>query len=272
MLYEQQMMADMSSELGAKAANASLTEMLPEMARKIPNVAGSSGARVGMLDLPPLTVGPLSLRLAAANGDPSAQFEVGARLAEGRGINQDFKEAMRWYQRSAAQGFAQSQYRLGTLYERGLGTEADVGRARVWYERAAEQGNIKAMHNLAVLAAGPEQGAPDYVEAARWFGEAAQSGLADSQYNLGVLYENGLGVTQNPEMAYKWYSLAAASGDPEAVKRRDQLKTLLSPEELQTAAQLVSAFQAKPRETLANDPRAAGQEWQRRQSGNGDNT
>ncbi len=269
MLYEQQVMADLSGDLGVRAANASLTDMLPEeRGSHAPDVAGGNAApgRVGMLDLPPATVGPLSLRLAAANGDASAQFEVGARLAEGKGTGQDFKEAMRWYQRSAAQGFAQAQYRLGTLFERGLGTDADVGRARVWYQRAAEQGNVKAMHNLAVLAAGPVQGSPDYVLAARWFGEAAESGLADSQYNLGVLYENGLGVTQDTERAFKWYSLAATAGDQEAVKRRDQLKVLLSGEELKAATELVSTFRAKPSEALANDPRAAGQDWQRRQS------
>src|SRR5207244_7711100 len=35
------------------------------------------------LNLPPATVGPYSLRLAAAHGDASAQFEVAVRLAEG---------------------------------------------------------------------------------------------------------------------------------------------------------------------------------------------
>ena len=115
------------------------------------------------VSLPPATVGPLSLRLAAANGDPSAAFEVGARLAEGKGTSQNFTEAITWYQKSAAQGFAQAQYRLGTLYERGLGVKADVARAQSWYERAAEQGHIKAMHNLAVLSAGRSTGSPDYI-------------------------------------------------------------------------------------------------------------
>ncbi len=90
-------------------------------------------ARTSALNLPPVTVGPLSLRLAAANGDPSAEFEVGVRLAEGRGTAQNLEEAVRWYQRSAARGFAQAQYRLATHLERGFGTKKDIGRARIWY-------------------------------------------------------------------------------------------------------------------------------------------
>lgn len=216
-------------------------------------------------DLPPLTVGPQSLRLAAANGDPSAEFEVGARLAEGKGTEQNFKEAMRWYQRSATRGFAQAQYRLGTLYERGLGTAVDLGRARVWYQRAAEQGNVKAMHNLAVLSAGSANGQPDYPNAARWFRDAAERGLADSQFNIGVLHESGLGVDKDIKTAFKWFTLAAAGGDVEAGKRRDLVKGQLSTEELAAAQKLVNDFQPVKVDPIINDPRVAGEDWKARQ-------
>lgn len=223
------------------------------------------------LALPPATVGPLSLRLAAANGDPSAAFEVGARLAEGKGTTQNFKEAMTWYQRSAAKGFAQAQYRLGTLYERGLGVKADPGRARAWYQRAAEQGNVKAMHNLAVLSAGRDSGSPDYTTAAQWFQSAADHGLADSQYNLAVLHENGLGVAKDPSRAYIWYALAAKSGDKEAARRRDALARDLDPKARQSAEVAVSSFTPKIVIPIVNDARVAGEDWKKRQgaSGNG---
>jgi localization factor PodJL len=218
------------------------------------------------LDLPPATVGPLSLRLAAAEGDPSAEFEVGTRLAEGKGTQQDFKEAIRWYQRSASRGFAQSQYRLATLFERGLGTKPDLARARVWYQRAAEQGNVKAMHNLAVLSAGRESGSPDYMTAAKWFEAAAQHGLADSQFNLAVLTEAGLGVAKDQKSAYKWFSLAARSGDAESIRRRDALKAQMSPDDLAEAELLAGTFAPKPLLPLVNDSRVAGEDWKKRQS------
>lgn len=276
-IYEQQVLASLSGKLGSVAAAQSPEALLPEQSGRIdtayseaapaPAAAGDAAQRAGALDLPPATVGPLSLRLAAANGDASAEFEVAARLAEGKGTGQDFAEAMRWYQRSASKGFAQAQYRLGTLYERGLGTAKDIGRAKAWYVRAAEQGNVKSMHNLAVLAAGGETGAdgtPDYATALRWFTRAAEHGLADSQYNLAVLLENGLGTAPDKVAALKWYTLAAKSGDADAVARRDALAAALGAKERAESERQAAAFSARPALPLANDARAAGEDWKRR--------
>ena len=222
-------------------------------------------------ELPPALVGPLSLRMAAAKGDASAAFEVATRLAEGRGIKQDFKQAIVWYQRAAAKGLAIAQYRLGTLYERGLGTQADATRARAWYKKAADQGNIKAMHNMAVLSAGNGQTAPDYASAAKWFKDAAERGLADSQFNLGVLYENGLGVAKDPRQAYVWFSLAARGGDAEALRRRDQLLATLDEATVKSGNEDVQKWHSRPTDVRVNDPRVAGDQW-RAQAGNGDQT
>ena len=262
-----QAMANMSGKLGQAAAlNQAIPAaidvskdgaMMPASVLKNSNMASTA------LDLPPSSVGPLSLRMAAANGDPSAEFEVGARLAEGKGTDQSFKDAAKWYQRSATRGFVQAQYRLGTLYERGLGMKADQARAEDWYKRAADQGNVKAMHNLAVLSANQTKGTPDYATASHWFTQAAERGLSDSQFNLAVLHENGLGVAQDLKVAYKWLSLAAKSGDKEATHRRDLLKGKLSADDLAIAENLISTFKAKPADALANDARTAGEAWKK---------
>jgi localization factor PodJL len=221
----------------------------------------TEGLARGPVEMPPAAVGPMSLRAAAQQGEPGAQFEVAARFAEGKGIKQDFQQAISWYSRASQKGFVPAQYRLATLYERGLGTPADITRAKVWYRRAADQGNVKSMHNLAVLAAGPQQAEPDYATASRWFTEAAERGLADSQFNLGVLTENGLGMAKDQMQAYKWFALAARSGDKEAARRRDQLGATFTPEQARSAEALVSGWRAKPMEMKANDPRAATQAY-----------
>ena len=264
-LNEQARMAYLSGQLGAAAAKATSAALMQEQV-----IRGNGGAASVAGDeatpandgskLPPATVGPFSLRLAAAQGDASAQFEVASRLAEGKGLDQDLKEAAQWYQRSAASGFAMAQFRLGTLYERGLGVKPDASRARAWYERAAAQGNVKAMHNLAVLAAAHSPKG-DYEGAVRWFNAAAEHGLADSQYNLAVLYENGMGVTKDMQQAYKWLLLAAKSGDKDAAGRRDVLKPKLSEGDLAAAEEQAASWRAKPIKNLANDPRLAGQAW-----------
>jgi localization factor PodJL len=223
---------------------------------------GADGAK--SMALPPATVGPFSLRMAAAQGEPSAQYEVAARLAEGKGGDQDLKQAAEWFLRSATSGFPMAQFRLGTLYERGLGVTTDLARAKIWYSRAAEQGNVKAMHNLAVLIASRGGAKADYATALRWFTAAAERGLADSQYNLGVLYEGGMGVTKDEKEAYKWLLLAAGSGDAEAKSRREALKARLSEEDRAEVEAVVASWQAKPTDPVANDSGLAGQAWQRR--------
>jgi localization factor PodJL len=213
-------------------------------------------------EMPAPTVGPYSLRQAAVQGDPSAQYEVAVRIGEGKGTAQDSKEAALWYLRSATSGFAMAQFRVGTLYERGLGVTKNVDEAQAWYTRAAEQGNVKAMHNLAVLIAGNSGPAPDYATASRWFAEAAERGLADSQYNLAVLLENGLGVEKDLKQAYKWLTLAANAGDADAKTRLEALLPTLSAADRDAAEKLVGSWRVKPTNPVANDSRVAGQAWQ----------
>jgi localization factor PodJL len=277
---QQQQMAALSSKAGQTQAQAqSQVQAQYQAQNAIPaaltqpgaksadaDLASPTGTAATMTELPPAFVGPMSMRIAAAKGDPSAAFEVAARLAEGRGINQDFTQAIVWYQRSAQKGFAPAQYRLGTLFERGIGVKADLPRAKIWYARAAEQGNVKAMHNLAVLSAGRDAEATDYAVASKWFTGAAERGLADSQYNLGVLYETGLGVPRDSKQAFVWLSLAARSGDKEAAKRRDIIRASLSPQDARDAERLVSIWQAKPTDRANNDAVAAGEAWKARQN------
>lgn len=259
-MNEQARAAYMSSQLGIAAAKATPASLMEEQILRENGAGGGAAAQGSTSKLPPATVGPFSMRLAAAQGDASAQFEVASRLAEGKGTDQDLAEAAQWYQRAAANGFPLAQFRLGTLYERGLGVKADLQRAQIWYERAAAQGNVKAMHNLAVLTAarGPKG---DYKAAAQWFTTAADYGLSDSQYNLAVLYENGMGVSKSLPQAYKWLILAAKSGDKDAAARRDAVKAKLNAEELAVAETEASTWSAKPITGMANDPRLAGQAW-----------
>lgn len=202
--------------------------------------------------LPPPEVGPMSLRVGAANGDPKAEYEVGARYARGLGVTQDLAQAADWFQRAASTGYAPAQYRLATHFERGAGVQKDVERAKIWYRRAAEAGNVKAMHNYAVLHTGREGIKADYGLATKWFTKAANHGLADSQYNLAILYENGLGVARNLIEAYKWLTLASLSGDAEAGKRRDILRTQLEPSAIATAERAALEWKAIPPAESAN--------------------
>jgi localization factor PodJL len=288
-LSERQTLAQLSNQLGEAQVNAVPATLIPafmygedgrppatatasipattasvtaEPAPSTPATTASlSDAHRRPLDLPPAMVGPLSLRLAAANGDPSAEFSVASRFADGNGIKQDLSEAMRWYRRSAARGFAQAQYRVATFYERGLDVKQDNARAKIWYQRAAENGNVKAMHNLAVLSAGRTAKVPDYATAARWFKSAAEHGLADSQFNLAVLHESGLGVARDDQDAYVWFALAARNGDSEALRRQQEMEKAMDAGLLADLKRRVDNWRPKQANRIANDPLTASEAW-----------
>lgn len=202
--------------------------------------------------MPPATIGPQSLRMAAARGNPAAQVAIASRYAKGSGIAKNLKKTAEWYGRAASQGYAPAQYRLAALYERGQGVKQDIGMARTWYRRAAELGNVRAMHNLAVLYTRSEGKGADYVTAKNWFYQAARHGLADSQFNLGILYESGLGAQKNSAEAYKWFTLAARQGDKAALKRRELVRPRLSAKALSAVERVLKSWQQVPVKEAAN--------------------
>jgi localization factor PodJL len=210
----------------------------------------------------PDEIGPVSLRNAAANGDPQAAFIIAGRYYEGTGVAQDYATAANWYQKAADQGLAPAQYRLGTLFERGKGVPRDLTIALGWYERAAEAGNIKSMHNAAVLYAGNDAGRPDYAKAAHWFTQAARHGLRDSQYNLAVLYERGLGVKQDMGQALFWYTLAARQSDPDAAAKAKAAEQTLPADIVAGVKSHLAQWQVIPDSSPANVVSVADQTWQ----------
>lgn len=196
--------------------------------------------------VPPIEAGPVTLREAAAGGDPKAMFAIGVRYAKGRGMKADMAEAAKWYERGADLGFAPAQYRIGNFTEKGIGVERDLKKAKTWYQLAAAQGNASAMHNLAVLHAMGTEGAVDNDSAARWFIEAAELGVRDSQFNLGILAAKGVGMKQDLAASYKWFALAAKSGDKDAAAKRDEVANAMKPDQLTRARASTELWKPKP--------------------------
>jgi localization factor PodJL len=209
----------------------------------------------------PVAIGGPALRHAAGAGNPAAAYEIGIRFAEGRGVAQNFEEAIRWLDAAARGGVAPAQYRLGSLYEKGQGVKKDREAARKLYVAAAEKGNGKAMHNLAVLYAEGLEGKSDYQMASQWFRKAADHGVSDSQYNLGILYARGIGVEQNLAESYKWFALAAAQGDVDAAKKREDVAARLDQQSLVAARLAVQTWTADPQPDEAVTVKAPPGGW-----------
>ena len=223
------------------------------------NPVGSIDGKPNAAALPTPTGVSTLLRTAALAGSAAAQYEIGMRYAEGRGVTRDLKIAAQWFEQSANIGLAPAQYRIGSLYEKGLGVAKDNAAAKNWYQKAAEGGNIRAMHNLAVLTAEGTDGKPDYANAAQWFKKAAEHGVRDSQYNLAILYARGLGIEQNLAQSYIWFAVAAALGDEDASKKRDEVAGKLDAKALAAARAGVEAFHPMVPNVASNDvPPPAG--------------
>lgn len=68
----------------------------------------------------------------------------------------------------------------------------------------------------------------DYAHAVDMYKIAASWAYKPAEYNLGVMYFKGQGVPVNRPLGAAWMVLAAERGDPQYVKARDMMVTLLS--------------------------------------------
>ncbi len=120
----------------------------------------------------------------------------------------DFRQTLQL----AEQGYAEAQYNLGVMYDSGRGVRQDYTEAVKWYREAAEQGDIEAQYNLGAMYYNGQGVRKDYAEAIRWFHKAAEQGNTGAQYNLGVMYANGRGVRQDLHLSKEWFGKACDGG------------------------------------------------------------
>lgn len=88
------------------------------------------------------------LKALANNGNAVAQYNLGIMYAEGLGVQENNKEAVKWFKLAAEQGDTGAQYNLGVMYTKGLGIKQDYNEAFRWFKLAAEQGNADAKEAL----------------------------------------------------------------------------------------------------------------------------
>ena len=182
------------------------------------------------------------LKRAAEQGDAKAQFNLGCCYDFGDGVENDLREAVKWYRKSAEQGYASAQFNLGCCYDRGEGVEKNLREAVKWYRKSAEQGHAKAQFNLGVcysFAIGVEK---NLQEAVKWYRKAAEKEIAAAQFNLGYCYYRGEGVIQNKIKAYAWFALASKNGHEQASNIMGILAKEISPNQIEKALALAEKY------------------------------
>ena len=77
--------------------------------------------------------------MAADQGQAQAQASIGRAYLNGRGVPQDYAEAVRWFRLAADQGNARGQAGLGLMYAYGREVSQDYVAAHMWLNLAAAQ-------------------------------------------------------------------------------------------------------------------------------------
>ena len=164
------------------------------------------------------------LQPLAIQGDPNAQYKLGANYYSGKGVKQDYAQAALWYRRAAEQGNVDAQYSLGNMYLMGEGISQDDEQAAYWYALAADQGHASAKHNLENLQKTQIEKTPAVVETEEKSDQliplsneppaknttSSESGKAE--YERGLAYAFGDGVAQNDRTAFNYFLEAAEKG------------------------------------------------------------
>ncbi len=153
----------------------------------------------------------------AEKGSADAQYNLGILYNQGKGVIQDYKMAVKYYQMAAAQGYGCGQSALGLCYLNGEGVSQDENMAVKYYQMAAEQRLPIAQYSLGLCYANGKGVMQNSKKAVKYFQMAADQGDAYIQYRLARRYEDGEGVVmQDYKLAVKYFQMAADQGDANA--------------------------------------------------------
>lgn len=133
-----------------------------------------------------------------------AMFCIGDYYANGKGVKQDYKQAFRFFMKSAELGDTEAMANVGLYYWQGKGILQDYDEALNWSLKAAESDNEKAMNNIGKMYYLGEGLQKNYEKAFEWFSKAAEVGDIDAMKNLSIMYRNGDGVSKDENKAKEW--------------------------------------------------------------------
>jgi putative methionine-R-sulfoxide reductase with GAF domain len=93
------------------------------------------------------------MRRLAQQGDPAAQFALGAHYVTGEGVPQDYAQAVHWFSLAAEHNHAIAQSTLGAYYDIGRGVPQDFSKAYFWSILAQANGDEASKYRIPMLVA-----------------------------------------------------------------------------------------------------------------------
>jgi len=153
------------------------------------------------------------LHAAAEQGVTEAQAHYAQLLLDGKGVEQNMREAFLWFRIAASQEHAMAMNMMGRCYENGWGVQESMLLATYWFRLAAQAGLDWGMYNYATSLALGRGVEADREEAFLWLGKAAALDHAKSWNLLGGFHEDGWTGAVDMAAALDCYRKAAAGGD-----------------------------------------------------------
>ncbi|NTW53155.1 MAG: sel1 repeat family protein, partial [Chlorobiaceae bacterium] len=65
---------------------------------------------------------------------------VGLMYQGGKGVKQDYAQALKWFRLSSARGNPWAQYFIALMYDNGRGVPKSRAKAKAWYKKSADNG------------------------------------------------------------------------------------------------------------------------------------
>jgi TPR repeat protein len=173
---------------------------------------------------------------AGDNGHAYSQLAVGIFYSDGIGGLQDYKLALKWFQKAAEQGVSEAYFHMANMYEKDDRTGMPQNNSLNLLIKAGEGGYIPAQNRLCRLYFdGTWQVSQDLEKAAAWCQSGSwkklktiskdtprkiKEGALEAAYRLGLLYENGHGgVGKDLKKAREQFRWSGKKGHKKAYTR-----------------------------------------------------
>jgi tetratricopeptide (TPR) repeat protein len=182
----------------------------------------------------------LCFRKAANMGHAGAQVSYGHLCEAGKGVPQNFAEALAWYRRAAEQNAPHAMCSIAVMYNFGKGVPQDLDKAARFYrdELAIVEDCVYSQFNLGQIC----EAKNDLEEALKWYRRAAEEGWPPAEARLGDLLSDSFFSKPDFVEACQWLSLAAAAGDKMSEARLHRMKTKLTSQQLDEVEKRVAGL------------------------------
>jgi TPR repeat protein len=154
---------------------------------------------------------------SAKSGDPYGTTNLSLMYIEGRGVEKNINEGIKWAEKAAKNGFVNAQVNLAILYSTKHNNEAEdtiynEEKAMYWYGEAAQKGNVLAHYELGKY----QLKNKEYDKAFESFDEAVQGGNTNAMIMLAMMFEQGIATEQSSDKSLKLLTLAYQKGNKKA--------------------------------------------------------